>query len=121
MLITFHIHRMNIFKNLNIMNKHSGTIISLARQAAVPPPRNYRDGLSRNNFQIDPTTVPNQGENVLGAMAAPKRDLLGVGRKPWYPRPDSRGSILDRKIAKKRRDKCHHKLILKTSTPEHEL
>ena len=74
--------------------------LSLARQAAIPPPRKYIEMLSfilqetpnterwslRNHYQIDPQTAPNQWKNVLGTMPAPKRDFFG--RTPRISRPD---------------------------------
>ena len=68
--------------------------LSLARQAAVPPPRNYR--YIRIQTEKPSKTYINRSENCAESMTKrPWKDggaetrFWWGGRKPWYPRGDS--------------------------------
>ena len=94
--------------------------ISLARQAAVPPPRlvtvgAFTEGLLKieektkrppKTLETNQKTIPNEWRNVVGTASAPKRAFEGGGRTPPEPRRTILGSILGPEI-RENREKHH--------------
>ena len=106
--------------------------ISLARQAAVPPPRHYTE--TSTNYTTRYHRKPSGETFETIAISIQKRcrmyektslerwrrrnTIFWGGRMPWNPRPDSDAPFWVAK-SQTRREKCHQQIILKTSTPKH--